>query len=116
MANDSRMVKINDEILKEVANIVRAELKDPRLGAMTSVVKVETTNDLKYCKIYVSVLGDEHEKKNTMIGLANAQGFIRRQVALRVNLRNTPELKFILDESLEHGMRMEKLIDQANGR
>jgi len=110
----ARLIRINDEIFKELANILRAELKDPRINAMVSVVKVETTNDLKYCKIHVSVLGDEQQKKDVMSGLKNANGFIRKLIAERVNLRVTPELTFILDESLEYGMRMSKLIDEVN--
>ncbi len=91
---------------------VRGELKDPRIGAMTSVVRVDTTKDLKYCKVYVSVLGDENQKASVMKGLKNASGFIRHLVAERVNLRLTPELIFKLDESAEYAVRMEQLMAQ----
>ncbi|MDR1531115.1 MAG: 30S ribosome-binding factor RbfA [Clostridiales bacterium] len=107
-------MRINDEILKETANIIRAELKDPRISAMTSVTKVETSNDLKYAKIYVSVLGDEVQKAEVMTGLKSAQGFIRKQIAERINLRVTPELKFIMDSSLEHGMKISKLLSEIS--
>ena len=76
---------------------------------------METTNDLKYCKIYVSILGDDEKKEETIDGLKNASGFIRKQIAARVNLRNTPELKFILDNSLEYGFKISKIIDDING-
>jgi len=104
------MVRVNDEILKETANIIRSELKDPRLSSMTSVTKVDTSSDLKYCKIYVSIMGDEEQKKGALEGLKNANGFIRRLIAERINLRNTPELKFILDDSMEYSMKINKLL------
>lgn len=114
MKNNNRITRINDEIMKELSQIMRAELKDPRIGVMTSVLRVDTTADLKYCKVFVSVLGNEEEKKSVMEGLKNAHGFIRHLLAERVNLRNTPELLFKLDESVEYGVRMTKLIDEVN--
>ena len=114
MKNQTRMSRVNDEIFKEVSQIIRGELKDPRIGAMTSVVRVETTQDLKYCKIYVSVLGDAAQKESVMKGLKNAGGFIRHLVAERVNLRLTPELSFKLDESAEYAVRMNQLMEQIS--
>ena len=114
MKNNNRMTRINDEILKELAQILRGELKDPRVGVMTSVLRVDTTPDLKYCKVYVSVLGNDEEKQGVMKGLKNATGFIRRLLAQRVNLRNTPELIFKLDDSVEYSIRMSKLIDEIS--
>ena len=108
----TRMVRINDEIQLEIAEIIRTEIKDPRMGKMVSVVKVETTQDLKFCKVYISVLGDENEKKSTMEALKSAEGFIRRLVAERVNLRLTPKLIFKEDDSLEYSIRMSQLIDK----
>ena len=110
MKNNNRMTRINDEILKELSQIIRGEIKDPRVGVMTSVLRVDTTPDLKYCKVFVSVLGNEEEKDGVMKGLKNATGFIRRLLAQRVNLRNTPELIFKLDDSVEYSIRMSKLI------
>lgn len=109
----SRIARINDEILRETAGIIRSELKDPRIGQVCSVTKVDTTPDLKYCKVFVSVLGDEELRKSTAQGLNNATGFIRKQLAQRINLRNTPELTFIMDDSMEYGFRMNRLIDQV---
>jgi ribosome-binding factor A len=83
------------------------------VGVMTSVTAVEVTPDLKFCKAYISVLGDEQAKVDTLAGLKSATGFIRRELARTVNLRNTPEIKFIIDESIEYGMRMSKLIDDV---
>lgn len=114
MKNNPRISRINDEILKELSQIIRGELKDPRIGSMTSVVRVETTPDLKYCKVYVSVLGADEEKENVMKGLKNASGFIRRQIAQRINLRFTPEFTFKLDESAEYAIHMEQLISQIS--
>ncbi len=114
MKNNNRMTRINDEILKELSQIIRGEIKDPRVGVMTSVLRVDTTPDLKYCKVFVSVLGNEDEKDGVMKGLKNATGFIRRLLAQRVNLRNTPELIFKLDDSVEYSIRMSKLIDEIS--
>ncbi|HIT72919.1 ribosome-binding factor A [Tyzzerella sp. An114] len=114
MKNNNRMTRINDEILKELSQILRSEIKDPRVGVMTSVLRVDTTPDLKYCKAYISVLGNDDEKASVMKGLKNATGFIRRLLAQRVNLRNTPELIFKLDDSVEYSIRMSKLIDEIS--
>ena len=110
--NSIKNTRINGEVERELSNIIR-ELKDPRVGIMTSVTAVEVTPDLKYCKAYISVLGDDETKAETLAGLKSAAGFIRRELARTVNLRNTPEIKFIMDESIEYGMRMSKLIDDV---
>ena len=108
-----RLNRINDEIFRETADIIRGELKDPRVSIITSVVAVDTSVDLKHCKIFVSVLGDGEQKKDVMKGLKNAKGFVRKLLAQRINLRNTPEINFVLDESLEEGIRINQLIDEA---
>ena len=105
--------RINGEVLKELSNIIRSEIKDPRINPMTSVVSVEVAPDLKTCKAYISVLGDEQSQKDTITGLKSAEGYIRRELARTVNLRNTPEIKFILDQSIEYGINMSKLIDEV---
>ena len=107
--NNNRPNRINEAIKEEMASILRA-VKDPRIGIMTSVIKVDTSRDLNYCKIYYSVLGDEDERKKTKEGLVSAAGFIRRELALRLNLRQTPELTFIEDDSIEYSIYLsEKL-------
>ena len=98
---------------RELSQIIRSEIKDPRIHPLTSVVAVEVTPDLKYCKAYISVLGDEEAGKATIEGLRSAASFVRRELAHRVNLRNTPEIKFILDQSIEYGVTMSKLIDEV---
>lgn len=105
--------RINMEVQRELSEILRRDLKDPRIHPMTSVVAVEVTPDLKYCKAYISVLGSEEEGKDTLAGLKNGVGYIRRELARRVNLRNTPELTFILDQSIEYGVNMSHLIDEV---
>ncbi|MCL2565546.1 MAG: 30S ribosome-binding factor RbfA [Defluviitaleaceae bacterium] len=109
-----RLMRINDEILRECANILRSELKDPRISTMVSVTEVETANDLSQAKVFVSIMGDDEQKKEVMEGLKNASGFIRRGIAEKINLRNTPEIKFLLDNSLDYSLKMAKLIAQAN--
>ena len=111
--NSVKNTRINGEVLKELSNIIRSEIKDPRIKPMTSVVSVEVAPDLKTCKAYISVLGDEQSQKDTITGLKSAEGYIRRELARTVNLRNTPEIKFILDQSIEYGINMSKLIDEV---
>ena len=111
--NSVKNTRINGEVLKELSNIIRSEIKDPRINPMTSVVSVAVAPDLKTCKAYISVLGDEQSQKDTITGLKSAEGYIRRELARTVNLRNTPEIKFILDQSIEYGINMSKLIDEV---
>ena len=110
----NRMIRINDEIQKEVSEIIRSDLKDPRVGVITSVLKVDTTNDLKYCKVFISVLGDDEKKQEVISVLKNASGYIRSLIASRINLRITPEFKFILDDSLEYSFKIDGIIKTIN--
>ena len=111
-SSSQRLQKINDEIRKEAAEVLRAELKDPRVSAMTTVTSAQASSDLKHCKIFVSVLGSDAAKKEAMDGLKNAAPYLRKMLAMRINLRNTPEITFVLDESLEYGMKMDKLFKE----
>lgn len=99
-----------------LAEIIRAEIKDPRIATMTSVVAVEVAPDLKSCKAWISVLGDEQAQADTLAGLKSAEGYIRNQLARTINLRNTPEIKFIMDQSIAYGVNMSKKIDEVNSR
>lgn len=110
--NSIKNTRINGEVQRELSNIIRGEIKDPRIGIMTSVTAVEVAPDLKHCKAYISVLGDEKAKADTLAGLRSAEGYIRRQLARTINLRNTPEITFIIDESIEYGVKMSKIIDE----
>ena len=111
--NSIKNTRINMEVQRELSEIIRLEIKDPRIHPMTTVVSAQVTPDLKYCKAYISILGDEEAGKATIEGLKSAEGYIRRELARRVNLRNTPEIKFILDQSIEYGVNMSKLIDEV---
>ena len=111
--NSIKNTRINSEVQRELSSIISRELKDPRIHPMTTVVSVEVTPDLKYCKAYISVLADEEQAKDTIRGLKSAEGFIRTQLAKKINLRNTPEIFFVLDQSIEYGVRMSKLIDEV---
>ena len=111
--NSIKNTRINGEVQKELSVIIQNEIKDPRIAPMTSVVAVEVAPDLKTCKAYISVLGNEEAAQNTLAGLKSAEGYIRRQLARTVNLRNTPEIRLILDQSIEYGVTMTKLIDDV---
>ncbi|MCI8335147.1 MAG: 30S ribosome-binding factor RbfA [Lachnospiraceae bacterium] len=112
--NSIKNTRINGEVRRELSNIIRGEIKDPRIGPMTSVVEVEVAPDLKSAKAYISVLGDEKAQQDTLEGLRSAEGYIRRALAKSINLRNTPEIRFVLDQSIEYGVNMSKLIDDVN--
>ena len=110
--NSMKNTRINGEVQRELSNIIRGEIKDPRINPLTSVVAVEVAPDLKTCKAYISVLGDEESHAKTLAGLKSAEGFIRSKLAKTVNLRNTPEIRFVLDQSIEYGVKMSKMIDE----
>lgn len=111
--NSIKNTRVNSEVQHELSNILRGGLKDPRIAEFTSVIAVEVAPDLKTCKAYISVLGDEEAQKNTLKGLQSAEGYIRRELARTLNLRNTPEIRFILDQSIEYGVAMSKMIDDV---
>ena len=111
--NSIKNTRINGEVQKELSTIIRNEIKDPRIHPMTSVMAVEVAPDLKTCRAYISVLGEKEANEATIKGLNSAEGYIRRQLARNLNLRNTPEIRFILDESIEYGVNMSKLIDDV---
>ena len=110
--NSIKNTRINGEVQRELSRIISREIKDPRIAPMTSVVDAVVTSDLKQCKAYISVLGNNEEKEETMKGLNSAVGYIRRELAHSINLRNTPEITFILDDSIEYGVNMSKKIDE----
>ena len=106
--------RINEEVLRELSNILRGDIKDPRVSPLCSVVAVEVAPDLKTAKVYISVLGDEKAQTDTMECLKSSAGYVRKKLASNINLRNTPEIHFILDQSIEYGVRMSKIIDDVN--
>ncbi len=111
--NSVKNTRINGEVQRVLAQIIRGEIKDPRIAPMTSVVAVEVAPDLKTCKAWISVLGDEKAQADTLAGLRSAEGYIRGQLARIVNLRNTPQITFIMDQSIAYGVSMSKRIDEV---
>ena len=110
--NSTKNRRVSEEVAHELSGIIR-DLKDPRIAPLTSVVEAIVAPDLKTCKVYISVYGDEKAQKDTMAGLRSAEGFIRRELAHTLNLRNTPELTFVFDGSIERGVAMSKRIDEV---
>ncbi len=112
--NSIKNTRINMEVQRELSDIIRTQVKDPRLKtAMVTVTGAEVSPDLKYCKAYISVLGDPEAEKTVIEGLKSAMGFIRRELACRVNLRNTPEITFVADHSIEYGVNMTRMIEDV---
>ena len=111
--NSIKNTRVNVEVQRELSNIIRGGIKDPRVAPMTSVVAVEVAPDLKTCKAYISVLGNEQACKDTLAGLKSAAGFVRTKLAKNLNLRNTPEITFIMDQSIEYGVTMSAKIDEV---
>lgn len=112
--NSIKNTRINSEVLRELSRIISREIKDPRISPMTTVVAVEVAPDLKTCKAYISVFGSEEEQESTLEGLTSAHGYIKRELAHSINLRNTPDIRFILDQSIAYGVNMSKKIDMIN--
>lgn len=111
--NSVKSTRINGEVQRTLAEIIRGEIKDPRISPLTSVVAVEVAPDLKNCKAFISVYGSEEERQNTLAGLKSAEGFIKSKLAKEINLRNTPQIHFVLDQSIEYGVNMSKRIDEV---
>lgn len=112
--NSIKNTRINGEVQRVLAEIIRSGIKDPRIAPLTSVVSVEVAPDLKSCKVWISVLGDEAAVADTLAGLKSAEGFIKSKLAREINLRNTPELRFIMDQSIAYGVSMSRRIDEVN--
>lgn len=106
--SNQRALRVGEQMREELASLLR-DLKDPRIG-FASIVKVEVAGDIRHAKIFVSVLGEASQKKDTMKGLQSAAGFLRSELAQRMNLRYTPELHFVLDDSIEHGTRIAQIL------
>jgi ribosome-binding factor A len=108
---EHRVERLQESIKEELGDILQREIKDPRIG-FASVTSVRVSNDMSHVKVFVSVLGDEQQKKDTMAGLESAKGFIRSEIGKRIRLRHTPEMHFIADNSLEEGARIISLLNQ----
>ena len=110
----NRLMRISEEIKKEVSEIILNGLKDPRISGMISVTKASVTKDMRYAKIYVSVLGNAEDKKHILEGLKNASGFIRKEIGQRIKLRYTPEFIFEIDDSIEYGIKISNILKQIS--
>ena len=108
-SNTNRMNKIDEELKKEISNIISMELKNPHLTGLISVSKVKTTPDLKFARVYVTMINEKSKKENLSI-LKQSSGYIRSAIAKKVNLRNTPELVFEFDDSIEYGSRIDEIL------
>jgi ribosome-binding factor A len=108
----NRSRRINGEMKKVFSEILRSEVKDQRVSVMTSVVRAEVTNDLSYANIYLSIFDTDKMKKSTIIALEHAQGFLRSEVAKRLNLRKVPEIRIFEDDSMEYSAKISKIMDE----
>lgn len=111
--NSIKNERINAEVQRALSRVIREEVKDPRIPVMVSVTQCKVAPDLKTCKAYISILGDEQARADCQTALNSAAGFIRRQLAGSLNLRITPELHFIMDDSIEYGVEMSQKIDEV---
>ncbi|KAF0825809.1 30S ribosome-binding factor RbfA [Cytobacillus firmus] len=106
-----RANRVGEQMKKELGEIISRKIKDPRVGFVT-VTDVQVTGDLQQATVFISVLGDEEQRENTLRGLAKAKGFIRSEIGQRIRLRKTPEILFEFDESIDYGNRIESLLHQ----
>ena len=109
MSSNVRVHRVAEQIKKEVSQLIQNEIKDPRIGFIT-VTDVEVTGDLQQATIYISILGSEAQKQDSLLGLKKAEGFIRRELGKRIRLRHTPEISFSFDSSIEYGSKIEKIL------
>ena len=109
--NNNRLGRIDEELKKEISNIINYELNNPKITGMISVTRTKITPDLKYAKVYVSILNSKN-LKDTLANLKKSSGFIRTEIAKRINLRITPELIFVLDDSMEYGAKIDKILKE----
>ena len=113
--NNNKIDKINSELTKQISYVINYELKDPRINAIITVIKVDTTYDLKIAKVYLSIMSENEVKPEEVIKIIQkAQGFIRNQLKTKLDIRNIPELHFILDDSIQYGMHIEELIKEIH--
>lgn len=111
--SSKRLGRISEEIKKIISNLIRNQLKDPRIAPMTSIVDVSVTRDMRYAKVYVSVYGTDKERNNTIAALQKAAGFVRKEVGKKIKLKYIPEIEFHSDSSIENGIYMNQLIEKV---
>ena len=113
--NSNKNKRINGEVMKVISEALRYS-KDPRISPMTSVMDVEVAPDLKTCKVWVTVMGDDEDRARTAEGLKSAAGYVRSTLAKELNMRYTPEIRFIMDDSIEYAINMSKKIDEVTAK
>ena len=113
--NSNKNRRINGEVQKVISEAIRYS-KDPRISPFTSVMDVEVAPDLKTCKVWVTVMGNEEDRERTQEGLKSASGYIRSTLAKELNMRYTPEIRFIMDDSIEYAINMSKKIDEITAK
>ena len=112
MLHYKRSDRLGDLMQRELSDILHRQIKDPRIGFCT-IIRVDVSDDLRYAKVYVSIMGTDSQKKSTLTGLKSASGYIRREVGNRISLRHTPEISFVLDRSVEESLRIARLIEEG---
>lgn len=112
--SSTRNARIAEEIRKEISDIISNKLKDPRVSGMISITKTSLTKDMRYAKVYISVLGNDEDKNQVLAGLRNASGFIRKEIGQRIKIRYTPEIIFEIDNSIEYGMRISNILKEIS--
>jgi ribosome-binding factor A len=110
---NNRLGRIEEEVKRELSDIINNDLKDPRIKGLISITKVSVSRDLKHSKVYISILGKENESGDVLKALKSGRGYIRREVSHRLNLRSTPEFEFIHDHSIEQGTYISELIEKT---
>ena len=106
-----RKLRINELLRREISQILSQQINDPRLGGLVSITQTDTSPDLKYAKVLVSVMGNREDKEAAIRGLTSASGFLRKELGLRLALRHVPQLTFVMDDNIEYAQNMLKLMD-----
>lgn len=109
-----RIGRLNEEIKKELSILIKNQIKDPRISEFVSITDVNTTNDLRYAKVFISIYGNKEQQEETLLGLKNAGGYLRREIGKKIRLRYTPELLFEMDHSIEYGMHINSILKDIN--
>lgn len=109
-----RIGRLNEEIKKELSILIKKQIKDPRVSEFVSITDVHTTNDLRYAKVFISIYGNKEQQEETLLGLKNAGGYLRREIGKKIRLRYTPELLFEMDHSIEYGMHINSILKDIN--
>ena len=111
---DRRIERINSQLRSEISKMILTDIKDPRISGVVSITRVETTGDMSYAKVFVSVYGSDTDKRNTLKAMSSARGFIQNELLHRLAIRRPPSLSFRLDETIEQGNEILELLDSLD--